>query len=547
MMQNKFKMAFIQLTRIGDVIQTFTAARQLKNENPNAELTLIARKKFAKGLDFLLKDVFDNIVYFDTKDFFKEKNLDSTRGKVHNFIQDLNKYEFDIVINLSFNKSSSFLTSVINAKFKMGLHRNQHSELAINDKWSQFIYSNVMTSTLNPFNLVDIFKHIAGAKEIDVTTYQVPKDGIITIHPFASAKKKSWGVNKWNEVIYKLLKDRADIRVILVGAPNDMDKAKQIMGSPMLANFGERILDNVGKNTIEETFHDLAKSQLFIGHDSMVSHLAALFRMPSLIISLGTVRPHESSPYNDKAYILAPRNKCFPCTIQERCDLLPCHTSINHQVVVAAAKNLLDKGEFDWNDLSQHVTPFHVDNISIYQSSFDEFGIKLSEVTKNNVSHKDVFRAMYRIIWSYYLANIEISTNIPEFNNETLRILNNHLEGTNYLFELYGHGFNFCNRILDETEKDNPEIKEIQAGVAKVSEIDGLCNITKRSFNQLAPLIDFFYVNRANADGKNIIEITNSNLISFHDSSNIVAILADLIEKTIGPRIGSVNRNGAEV
>lgn len=546
-MQQKYKMAFIQLTRIGDVIQTFTAARQLKNENPNVELTLIARKKFAYGLDFLLRDTFDNIVYFDTQEFFETKNLNSARAEVHNFIHDLNKYEFDIVMNLSFNKSSSFLASLINAKHKMGLYRNKHSELAVNDKWSQFIYSNVMASTLNPFNLVDIYKHISGAKEIDVTTYQVPKDGIITIHPFASSKKKSWGVNKWNEVIYKLLKDRPDISIILVGAPNDEEKAKQITDSPMLANFNERILNNVSKNSIEDTFHDLSRSQLFIGHDSMVSHLASLFRMPSLIISLGTVRPHESSPYNDRAYILAPRNKCFPCTVRERCDLLPCHSSINHQVVVAAAKNLLDKNEFDWKDLSQHVTPFHIDNVSIYKSSFDEFGIKLTEITKNNVSHKDVFRAMYRIIWSYYLANIEVTTDIPDFNNDTLRILNNHLEGTNYLFELYGHGFNFCNRILDETEKETPEVKEIQNGVTKVAEIDGLCNITKRSFSQLAPLIDFFYVNRANAEGENIIEITNNNLISFHDSSNIVAILADLIEKTIGPRIGTVNRSGTEV
>ena len=45
---------------------------------------------------------------------------------------------------------------------------------------------------------------------------------------------------------------------------------------------------------------------------------------------------------------------------------------------------------------------------------------------------------------------------------------------------------------------------------------------------------------------KNIIEITNNNLISFHDSSNIVAILADLMEKTIRPRIGHVNQRSPE-
>ena len=56
---------------------------------------------------------------------------------------------------------------------------------------SQFIFSNVMNGTLNPFNLVDIYKNtVAGTKEIDVTNYQVPKNGVITIHPFASSKKK---------------------------------------------------------------------------------------------------------------------------------------------------------------------------------------------------------------------------------------------------------------------------------------------------------------------------------------------------------------------
>lgn len=542
-MQQKFKMAFIQLTRIGDVIQTFMAARQLKAENPNVELTLIARKKFAYGLDFLLSSIFDNIVYFETKDFFSKKDLSTATTNVHNFIHDLNKYEFDIVLNLSFNKSSSFLTSLVKSKHKMGLHRNRQGEVAVNDKWSQFIFSNVMTSTLNPFNLVDIYKHMAGAKEIDVTTYQYPKEGIITIHPFASSKKKSWGMNKWNEVIYKLLKDRSDLQIIIVGAPQDQEKVKYITESPMLEQFQERIINKVGLNSIEDTFEDLAKSQLFIGHDSMVSHLAALFRMPSLVISLGTVRPQESSPYNDRAYILAPRNKCFPCTIQERCDLLPCHSSINYQVVVAAAKNLIDHGEFTWKELSQHITPFHIDNTVIYKSGFDEFGIKLLEITGNNATHQDVFRTLYRVIWSYYLANIEVSAQTPEFNNDTLKVLNNHLEGTNYLFELYGHGFNFCNMILDETEKDEPNVKVIQDYVAKLAEIDGLCNITKRSFKQLAPLIDFFYVNRANAAGKNIIEITNNNLISFHDSSNIVAILAELVEKTIGPRIGNIARS----
>ena len=55
MSENHTSIGIIQLTRIGDVIQTFQAAKQLKTENPQVELTLIARKEFAKGLEFLLE------------------------------------------------------------------------------------------------------------------------------------------------------------------------------------------------------------------------------------------------------------------------------------------------------------------------------------------------------------------------------------------------------------------------------------------------------------------------------------------------------------
>ena len=53
--------------------------------------------------------------------------------------------------------------------------------------------------------------------------------------------------------------------------------------------------------------------------------------------------------------------------------------------------------------------------------------------------------------------------------------------------------------------------------------------------------IHFFFVNKANAAGENIIEITNNNLIAFHEASNITAILNDLLSKTIGPSMSSEN------
>ena len=161
----KIKVAVIQLTRIGDIIQTAQAVRQLKAEKDNIEVTLIARRKFASGLQFLLDTIFDQTVYFDTADFFAKKNFKDAQVRVHNFINDIQKNEFDLVINLSYSKSSSYLTSLLKAKYHMGLMRNTRNEISINDKWSQYIYSTVMSSTNNPFSLVDIYRHILGAQQ----------------------------------------------------------------------------------------------------------------------------------------------------------------------------------------------------------------------------------------------------------------------------------------------------------------------------------------------------------------------------------------------
>lgn len=538
-MSASMRICIVQLTRIGDLIQTYQAAKQLKNENPNIELTLIARKKFSNGLDFLLRDVFTNIIELNTKDFFKSNtdDLNKVQIRLHNFVHDLKKFDFNLVVNLSFNKSSSYLTSLIAKNIKMGVYRNSRAEVGMNDKWSQFVYSNVMGGTSCPINLVDIYKNMLGAKEIDVTNFETPKNKVITIHPFASTNKKSWGMGKWNELIYKLLKDDSKIEINIVGAKADEEQAQRLMSNPAIQHFSSRITNKVGINSIEDTFNDLSESHMFIGHDSMVSHLAGVLRMPSLILSLGSVRPHETTPYNDRVYNLTPRNKCFPCTIQERCDLLPCHSSINHQTVVAITKKMLAGEDVTRKSLMNDLTGFHLDTVNIYKSQFDEAGIRLDEITENNKSTKDVFRTFYRILWSYYLTGKEVASEIPEISNDVAKALATHLDGSNYLYELYNYGFTFCNRILDEAETQTPSVQKIQDGVNKLTEIDQLCSITKKTYPQLEPLIDFFYVNKANALGSNIIEITSNNLISFHEASNLTAILNDLITKTVGPRV----------
>ena len=529
----------IQLTRIGDILQTYQAAKQLKCENPDIKLTLITRRRFSSQLDFLLKETFDNIIEFETKDFFQGENpnLKDVRIKLHNFVHDIKKLDFNLVVNLSFTKASSFLTTLISQKLKMGIYRNNIAQIGIDDKWSQYVYSNILESSSSPFNLVDIYKSMLGAKEIDVTNFLTPKNKVITIHPFASHIRKAWPTAKWSELIYKLLKEDKEVEINIVGSSADKDDLIKITSNPSLEIYNRRINSHVGKGTIEDTFNILADSHLFIGHDSMVSHLAAILRMPSVILSLGTVKPHETTPYNDRAVNLAPRNKCFPCNLSTSCELLPCHGSITPQTVTAVSQNIIEHGQLEKEKLLSALSSFHLDSTNIYTASFDKAGLSIKELSGNDQNINETFRTYYRILWSYYFKGLEINTDIPKLDKEAVKQLNFIGEGVKHLFELYSHGFQFCNQILDESEKDSPSIQSIQDTVTKLAEVDSLISTTKGVYPQLSSLADFFFVNKANAAGNNIIEITNNNLIAFHEASNLTAILDDLLHKTIGPRV----------
>ena len=62
-----------------------------------------------------------------------------------------------------------------------------------------------------------------------------------------------------------------------------------------------------------------------------------------------------------------------------------------------------------------------------------------------------------------------------------------------------------------------------------------MCNLTRKSYPLLAGAIDFFYTNRANATGETINEISESNLLSFYDATNIISVFHDFINQSIKP------------
>lgn len=528
--------AVMQLTRFGDVIQTFQAAKELKAEHPEVRLVLIARKKFANPLSFLLGSVFDKIHTFDFKEMAEGKGYNQTADALTSFINTLSAENIDVLVNLSFSKSSAYLAQLIKAKNKLGMVYDERNQLQIKDRWSQFVYSNVMGSAYTGINLVDVFKFIFGVrstKTASIMNDQTPSKKLV-VHAFASNAKKRWRVNKWVEVLFKTLKDHENLEVILVGDKNEQASAEQIRTAPVLEPYLSRIQNVAGKIGLLELTRLFDKETLFVGHDSMVGHLAAIRGSRIITVSLGTVRPSETTPYIAGAYNIAPRSKCFPCFPQDKCDLHQCHADIPYQVVAGALGLALKGEEINSKSMEKATSLFHLSSVDIFKSTFTNAG--LLDI-KSQINHEpliaDVFRQVYRVTWLYALAGLEEHQNFPALSSNGHKELLARMSGLQYLFELCEFGMKYSRYILEEISCQTPSLAKIKDFSKKIDEIDSLQAMVKKTNPQLAPIIDFFAVAKANLVGNNLVELTESSYLAFDDSRLVSSVVYDLLEKIV--------------
>lgn len=528
-------LVILQLTRAGDLVQTLQAVREVRNEKPQFKLTLVARKHYAAPLNFLLSTVFDEIVVIDTPQFFSG-TLKESQTKIAELIGRICRTPVDAVVNLSYCKPSRYLTGLIPASHRLGPWMGADNQENITDRWSQLLYSTVTQGALNPFHLVDLFRLILGVKTKKATptkSTSVPRKDWIVVHPFASAARKRWKPHKWSEVLYKLSKDHEKSTIFVVGAPNEVKEAEALFGGPLIKDR-KNLVNLVGQTNLNDVFERLKVAKLFVGHDSLIGHLASMAQTKSLTVALGSVRPWETTPYGANNIVLAPRTKCFPCFPQEKCDLYMCHSDIPYQLVTDIAESMYRDVDLR-KELKNKFNPFLTGSCQIHLTSFNPRSglVDFEELDSKPGSLAQNMRMFYRMMWAFTLGEMDEHHGFPTLSREAHASLLNIMEGLGYLYELSEFGKKYSLAIVEEVAKPSPSLSKIKATTTKIDEIDRLASLVKRSHPTLAPVIDFYGLVRANLPGGNIVEIAQHSFFIYQDSALAASVLNELMEKTI--------------
>jgi heptosyltransferase-2 len=120
----------------------------------------------------------------------------------------------------------------------------------------------------------------------------------VAIHPGSGSPRKNWPVDHWAELGHLLLDQAVAPQLLLIGGEADHEKLEQLRSAwrhaPILV---ARDLPLPALAAVIE------RSQLFLGHDSGISHLAAAVGAPGLLL-FGPTDPAIWSPGNPQMHTI---------------------------------------------------------------------------------------------------------------------------------------------------------------------------------------------------------------------------------------------------
>jgi len=366
----------------------------------------------------------------------------------------------------------------------------------------------------------------------------------VVVHPFSSQKKKTWKPFKWAEIIFKILNNNSDISISIIGAKEDFKNAVLITNNELLSKFKDRIMNKAGKTTLEQLFNYIEKCDLLIGHDSMAGHIASICNTQSLTISLGTVRPDETTPFFENNYNIAPNLSCFPCAIDTDCDNYQCHDKIPSQAVASAVEALISQKKIDTSFLKTN--KLFTNQFKIYKSTFSNQGLfKLVNISMQDSSISEVFKIIYRICWLHLIPEIEENTQFPKIDKKVAKELQSYIKGVTHLFELFEFGKKYTKFIIEEFQLPRPGLENIKAHSTKIDEINELLTKIQSSFPMLSPLIKYSQITLSNITGNTIPQMAQNSFYSYQDSGLACRIVYELI-KTIFERNNIILANNIQ-
>jgi heptosyltransferase-2 len=249
---------------IGDFILTLPALAALRNTFPETHLEVLGYPNVAElARAGGLIDAFRSIEAGPLSRFFA-RNAKLDQGWADYFDS------FNLIISYLYDPDRIFQTNVgraSKAQFIQGRHRPDEA-----------LDEHATSVFLKPLESLAIFD----AEHIPKLNLPAPSVSLagrwMALHPGSGSERKNWKIDRWTELV-RWLQQETDFNILLVGGEAEGMRLDHLARNIPSARFrrAERL-------PLAELAGHLRRCELFLGHDSGITHLAAAVGCP--VVSL---------------------------------------------------------------------------------------------------------------------------------------------------------------------------------------------------------------------------------------------------------------------
>ncbi|WP_051361708.1 glycosyltransferase family 9 protein [Solimonas soli] len=164
----------------------------------------------------------------------------------------------------------------------------------------------------------------------------------VCIHAGARLPSRRWPLARFRAVAARLA--AAGYSLALTGSAAEIAQNNELRNGLRLPP-GIALGDFAGRTSVGALAEIVARAALLVANDTGISHVAAAVGTPSIIISSGGDAKRWAPLRRDLHQVLAEAPPCRPC-LHVECPYPghPCATAIDVEAVLAAARQLLDRG-----------------------------------------------------------------------------------------------------------------------------------------------------------------------------------------------------------
>lgn len=349
----------INLTRMGDIIQTSPLVSGLRQRHPRAEIGLLVLKAFAgaarlvPGVDRLLELDQDQAV---ARLLDPDRSLAARASWFSALAAELRGEGWDLVFNLSHSRDSAVLARLLARGEVRGIVLRNDGRTVVHHDWARYFFCVTGNRAVNSFNLVDIYRLVGdlGAGEGPALALEVGpaaaaraaellahlpagrRRPLVMIQPGASRENRRWPGERLAAVMRRL-HEELGAAFLLCGSAGEAPLCAEVARSAV----GLPLLDLAGHTSLEELAALCSRADLLITNDTGTLHVAAARGLRSVSLFFATALPRETGPWLPGCLVLQAELDCAPCSHQVVCPHVMCREQIPAEAVGGAALELL--------------------------------------------------------------------------------------------------------------------------------------------------------------------------------------------------------------